>query len=115
MLKAKKTGEHFVAKCYTDKTLLSHVTEADILKKLQHPGLPRFTGKYENEHMLCVVRKYVEGTPLDCYVAQNGLSETQAISFAAELCDILSYLHGQTSPVIHRDIKPQNIVVEKKR
>lgn len=114
LVKSKTTDKRFIAKCYTDKELLSHVTEADILKKLDHPGLPRYTGKFENERMLCVVREYVNGTSLERYAAQNELDERQAVAFAVELCDILAYLHGQTPPVIHRDIKPQNLIVDEK-
>lgn len=109
----KQTRSHFVAKCYTDKTILSRVSEADILKKLQHPGLPRYAAEYQSG-MLCVVREYVEGMPLDQYAAQNEPVEEQAVSLIISLCDILSYLHGQNPPVIHRDIKPQNLIIDKK-
>jgi len=112
LVKNKATNERFIAKCYTDKKHLSHVTEADILKNLNHPGLPRFADRFENDRMLCVVREYVRGTPLDRYAAKNTLSERQAVAFAVELCDILAYLHGQNPPVIHRDIKPQNLIVD---
>ncbi len=112
LVRCKATGERFVAKCYTDKTLLSHITEADILEKLSHPGLPRFADKYENEHMLCVVREYVPGISLDGYAAQSGLGERQAVCLISALCDILFYLHGQTPPIVHRDIKPQNLVID---
>ena len=114
LVESKKADVCYVTKCYTDRTFLSHTTEADILKKLEHPGLPHFVGEYENEHMLCVVREYVRGIPLDRYAVQSTLSEPQAVSFAAALCDILSYLHRQTPPIIHRDIKPQNLIVDKK-
>lgn len=114
LVESKKADVYYVTKCYTDRTFLSHATEADILKKLEHPGLPRFVGEYENEHMLCVVREYVRGIPLDRYAAQHTLSELQTVSFASALCDILSYLHRQTPPIIHRDIKPQNLIVDKK-
>ena len=113
LVKNKQTGSYFVAKCYTDQTFFSHVTEADILKKLKHPGLPLYEGEYKSG-MLCVVREYVEGTPLDQYAAQNDLTEEQAVSLIISLCGILSYLHGQTPPVIHRDIKPQNLIIDKK-
>lgn len=111
LVKNRKTGVYFVAKCYTDKTLLSHTTESDLLKKLSHSGLPAFIGEYQNDKMLCVIREYVEGIILGEYVAEHGSTEKQAISIGVQLCDILAYVHGQKPPVIHRDIKPQNIII----
>lgn len=113
LVKSKQTGQYFVAKCYTEKALLSQVTEGDILRKLSHPGLPRYAGEYQSG-MLCVVREYVEGTPLNQYAAQNELNDAQAVTLTLALCDILSYLHSQSPPVIHRDIKPQNLIIDKK-
>jgi len=112
LVRHRETGLRYVAKCCEDKTLFSRLSEADLLKKLDHPGLPRFAGAYENEHMLCTVREYVPGVPLDRYAMENALGEAQAVRFAAAICDILAYLHGRAEPVVHRDIKPQNLVVE---
>lgn len=109
-----KTGSICLAKCYTDKKLISHTIEGMLLKSLRHPGLPRFVAEYRNDGMLCVVREYVEGTPLDQYAVANQLKQEQIISIVLQLCDILSYLHSQMPPVIHRDIKPQNIIVDAK-
>ena len=111
LVKNRRTGGYDIAKCYTDKSLFSDNAEAKILRSLKHPGLPQFVGEYKNDDMLCVVREYVDGMPLDQYVRQHGVTPDEAIAFAVRLCDILIYLHEQKPPVIHRDIKPQNIII----
>lgn len=112
LVKDRQSKNYYVAKCYTDKTLFSHTTENELLKNLHHPGLPAFIGEYHNDDMLCVVREYLEGVPLDQYAVENRLSEEKILSIAKQLCDILTYLHSQKPPVIHRDIKPQNIIID---
>ncbi len=111
LVKHRKTGKFHIAKCYSDKSLLSRHNEAELLSKLSHPGLPAYTGEYENDGMLCALREFAEGEPLDHYAAGRKLSEKEAIFILLQLCDILAYLHAQRPPVIHRDIKPQNIVL----
>ena len=64
LVKDRQTGELCVSKCYADKSLVSRTSESSLLKTFQHAGLPSFVGEYQNEGMVCVVRGYVEGTPL---------------------------------------------------
>ncbi len=112
LVKEKQTGNFCVAKCYSDKSLLSHSTESDLLKIFDNDRLPAFIAEYQNEGMLCVVREYIKGISLDKYVARHKLSQDQIISIVVKLCDDISYLHTQKPPIIHRDIKPQNIVMD---
>lgn len=99
-----------VAKLY-DRKIYTAVHETAILKSLRCDGLPAFLDEYENNATVCVVREYIAGTPLDAYVAERPLTEAQAVTLCAELCDILLYIHGLIPPVIHRDIKPQNLIM----
>lgn len=100
-----------VAKCY-DRKIYKTVNESGILKSLRHKGLPAFLDEYQDDATVCIVREYIEGTPLYKYAAEYSLSEAKIIALCAEICDILTYIHGQTPPVIHRDIKPQNVIVK---
>lgn len=100
-----------IAKCY-DRKLYKFVNESGILKSLRHVGLPTFLDEYQNDDTICIVREYVEGTPLDKYIAGRDLSQAQIVALCIKLCDILTYLHELEPSVIHRDIKPQNIIVK---
>jgi len=111
LVKHKNSGQLYVAKCY-DKNIYSFVHESDILKSLDHNGLPVFTDEFQNDKLVCIVRGYVAGRPLDQYVTENNLTKKDVIDICVQLCDILTYLHGREEPVIHRDIKPQNIIVK---
>ena len=100
-----------VAKCY-DRKIYKTVNENGILKSLCHKGLPTFLDEYQDDATVCIVREYIEGTSLNKYAAEYSLSEAKITQLCIEICDILTYIHGQTPPVIHRDIKPQNVIVK---
>ena len=55
---------------------------------------------------------FIEGQSLDYYI-KNGyrIEQKQLLLWAKQLCEALVYLHAQTPPIIHSDIKPQNIMI----
>ena len=106
-----KHEELFVAKCY-DKNVWTISDKSDVLKDLDHPGLPVSVAVFENDKMTVTIRGYIEGTSLDRYAKENDLSEREIINICLKLCDIMGYLHHRKDPIIHRDIKPQNIIVK---
>ena len=108
---SKKDNEYYIAKCYNKKKY-SFIPEIFIPIMLNHDGIPKHIGNYENDDYFIVVREFVEGVTLDRYVTENKLSDNDKLSICDKLADILIYLHNQEKPVIHRDIKPENIIVK---
>jgi predicted Ser/Thr protein kinase len=111
LVRQKDSEKLFVAKCY-DHSLYSFIPESSILKALNHKGLPGFADEFQNEDTVCIVREYIEGNPLNQYIAEKRPSNQEIIAIGIALCDILIYLHGRKPPVIHRDIKPQNVILK---
>ncbi|MDR0929994.1 MAG: protein kinase [Oscillospiraceae bacterium] len=108
LVQSKADGQLYVAKC---SEASAAAPEGSILSRLQHEGLPAYADAFENDAMRITVRAHVPGLPLDRYAQEHPLSIAEAVDFCVQLCEILAYIHGQNPPVIHRDIKPQNIII----
>jgi serine/threonine protein kinase len=88
--------------------------EADWLKKLEHPNLPRVLEQFQWNGRPYFVMAYVAGENLEDRVDRLGpLPEDQVLAWMMPICDAVIYLHTQKRPIIHRDIKPGNIIVSK--
>src|SRR5579871_311235 len=88
--------------------------EADWLKKLEHPNLPRVLEQFQWNGRPYFVMAYVAGENLEDRVDRMGpLPEDQVLAWMTPICDAVIYLHTQRRPIIHRDIKPGNIIVSK--
>ena len=86
--------------------------EADILKNLHHPYLPQIYDYIVDGDEVYTVMDYVEGTSfaeLSCGIAN--ISEQQMLTWMRQLAEVLDYLHSQTPPIIHSDIKPGNMIL----
>ncbi len=85
--------------------------EANLLAQLHHPRLPKVSDYFNENGCQYLVMEYVSGEDLDTLLKRNGKSFplNRVLNWADSLLDILEYLHIQNPPVIHRDIKPQNL------
>lgn len=91
----------------------SLLAEANLMKRLDHPALPRIVDIIESNATIYVVMDYIEGESLDKILKAYGTqSEETVITWAKQLCDALSYLHGQKPPIIYRDMKPANVMLK---
>lgn len=87
--------------------------EYDLLRSLRHPQIPQALAYLEWEGREYLIREYVEGASLyERVVAQGPFSPAQTRAAALSLCQVLDYLHSQLPPVIYRDVKPQNVVMD---
>ena len=97
------------------KTLELFEREAKILAQLNHPGIPQYIDYFQIEdttsHNFYLVQQLAPGKSLSEWVNNQWRPETiQVEQLAIQILEILVYLQQLTPPIIHRDIKPQNII-----
>jgi parallel beta-helix repeat protein len=89
--------------------------EARLLAGLRHPTLPVVSDHFREKSDQFLVMQYIEGDDLGVMLERNstvfaGLETLrQVLTWADQLLDALDYLHSHKPPIIHRDIKPQNL------
>ena len=88
--------------------------EARLLAGLRHPNLPRVIDHFilpgQGQYL---VMDFVEGKSLAALLRERGapFEEADAVKWVRQVSDALTYLHTRTPPIIHRDIKPDNIIL----
>jgi hypothetical protein len=88
--------------------------EAELLGLLRHDRLPRALGHFSEgagvHTRLYLVLSHVEGDSLEHLLTQRSFAEPELRAIAAQVLEILLHLHTQQPPVIHRDVKPANLL-----
>lgn len=85
--------------------------EARLLARLHHPALPRVSDHFSEGEGQFLVMQYIAGDDLSEMMAkrQGPFPVDQVLAWTDQLLDALDYLHTQEPPIVHRDIKPQNL------
>ncbi|GAB1541283.1 serine/threonine-protein kinase [Scytonema sp. NUACC21] len=93
--------------------------EANILKQLNHPQIPKYRDYFSIDDRLlwfCLVQDYIPGSSLKELLTQGQkFSEKQIRKIATDVLNILVYLHELSPAVLHRDIKPSNLILGEDR
>jgi serine/threonine protein kinase/regulator of sirC expression with transglutaminase-like and TPR domain len=88
--------------------------ESHLLADLLHPNLPRIYDHFTENQRSYLVMDFIEGETLEDYLEHTPgrtLPLDQVLTWGIELCDVLSYLHKHTPPIIFRDLKPSNVMI----
>jgi serine/threonine protein kinase len=85
--------------------------EAKILGRLRHPVLPKVSDHFEENGDQYLVMEHIAGDDLSKRLEATGKAFplSWVMFWADQMLDALTYLHSHEPPIIHRDIKPQNL------
>jgi eukaryotic-like serine/threonine-protein kinase len=88
--------------------------EANLLATLHHPAIPRIYDYFTMESRSYLVLEFIHGKDMEAIINETNsfLPESQVLTWAVELCDVLDYLHKhKPDPIIFRDMKPSNVMI----
>jgi eukaryotic-like serine/threonine-protein kinase len=88
--------------------------EANILATLNHPSIPRIYDYFTQNERSYLILEFIDGKDLEAIMEETKgfFPESQVISWAIELCDVLNYLHThKPEQIIFRDMKPSNVMI----
>lgn len=95
-----------------EKALELFSREAQLLMKLNHPGIVKVLDHFVEDGRTYLMIEYIDGEDLRHRVSATGpAAESDVRDWCMQLVDILRYMHEQDPPVIHRDVTPDNLVV----
>ena len=88
------------------------LSEAEIIKSLDHPAVVRIVDIIQDEKALYIVEDYVQGRSFQELAQEGSVIEPEELKqWAVQICQVLIYLHSRKPPVIYRDLKPENIIL----
>ncbi len=97
------------AKSWKDVELAER--EARVLSSLRHPRLPEYVEHFEENGELYLVMELAPGESLQALRKRGGrLGRDDVLRLLSELSEVLGYLHSRSPPIIHRDVKPGNVI-----
>ncbi|XP_071698882.1 uncharacterized protein [Rutidosis leptorrhynchoides] len=100
---------------YSDDVILSFRQEVSLMKRLRHPNILLFMGAVTSPQRLCIVTEFLPRGSLFRLLQRNTtkLDWRRRIHMAMDIARGMNYLHHCHPPIIHRDLKSSNLLVDK--
>ncbi len=102
------TGKKYIKKYLT----IYDISIYEYLKENPVEHMPRIIYLAKGSNCLIVLEEYIEGTSLNDLISEEKINEADAVAITVKLCKILDTLHSLPDPIIHRDVKPSNVIVD---
>ena len=96
----------------TDKERRLFLDEARATFELVHPNIVRAHLLDWHGKVPYIVSDYIDGSTLEDLIERHELTTEQVIFIATKIADALHYAHNHFAEIIHRDVKPSNILVD---
>jgi eukaryotic-like serine/threonine-protein kinase len=96
-----------------ERMITHFIRQVKLWESLQHPALPKIYDHFAEKGRAYLVMEYINGRDVEAIV--NSVPEFLPVNvvckWAIQICNTLHYLHSQQPPIIFRDLKPSNIMI----
>ncbi len=112
----KEMIEMFADQSQRAKAVEDFKREAEVLAQLDHPSIPTVFDYFIETGRYYLVMRWIGGGDLAEQMRLYGgvVDEATVCKWAVQICDVLHYIHTQTPPIIYRDLKPANLMIDDK-
>lgn len=113
----KEMIQAYVDESQQEKAVQDFRRESLLLSQLEHPSIPTIYDYFYEEAggRFYLVMKYISGGDLSARLRstpEGKIDETSVTKWAIQIADVLDYLHHQQPPIVYRDLKPSNIMLD---
>ncbi|KAJ4968174.1 hypothetical protein NE237_014875 [Protea cynaroides] len=100
---------------YSDEVILSFRQEVSLMKRLRHPNVLLFMGAVTSPQRLCIVTEFLPRGSLFRLLQRNAtkLDWRRRVHMALDIARGMNYLHHCNPPIVHRDLKSSNLLVDR--
>jgi serine/threonine-protein kinase len=112
----KEMIEMFADPTQREKAVDDFKREAAVLAQLEHPSIPTIYDHFIENNKYYLVMRWIGGGDLAQQMQVRGgtVDELTVTKWSIQCCDVLHYIHSQQPPIIYRDLKPANLMLDDK-
>lgn len=90
------------------------IQEANIMKGLNHASIPRIVTIEDEGDSTFIVMDYVDGVSIKAWLVKKGkINQDVVVTWMKQICQVMMYLHNRKHPIFYRDMKPDNVMIQR--